>query len=313
MRRAKSIFISVLIGILLGAAGASYVLVRYGNWIGIQRLSSNDQIARETPVPVMSPSSPTLPPVEALRNQALQASQQAETQSQPQPQSQSQPLLDQQLLVPEQPPPAPEIFISDLHAEPAAPGIQSHPRVQPHPPDPSANVGIIEGVPAKTSINPPEMPESPQSMAQAVVELRHKDLGLPVEDLNRQDLRDSFNEARIGHIHQAIDILAPRNTPVLAVDDGKIARLWLSAYGGITIYQFDSSKKYEYYYAHLERYATGLKEGDHVKRGQVIGYVGTSGNAPKNTPHLHFAIFKLTDDNHWWEGTPVNPYLVFQK
>jgi murein DD-endopeptidase MepM/ murein hydrolase activator NlpD len=78
------------------------------------------------------------------------------------------------------------------------------------------------------------------------------------------------------------------------------------------IYQFDPEKKYEYYYAHLESYADSLKEGGHITRGQVIGYVGTSGNAPKDTPHLHFTIFKLTESQHWWEGTPVNPYLVFR-
>ena len=78
------------------------------------------------------------------------------------------------------------------------------------------------------------------------------------------------------------------------------------------IWQFDPSERYCYYYAHLERYADGLRDGDTVKKGQVIGYVGTSGNAPKNTPHLHFAIFKLTSDKHWWEGTPIDPYDILR-
>jgi len=112
--------------------------------------------------------------------------------------------------------------------------------------------------------------------------------------------------------HEAIDILAPRNTPVLAVEDGTVAKLFLSKAGGNTIYQFDPSGQYCYYYAHLERYADGLKEADKVSRGQVIGYVCTSGNAPKNTPHLHFAVFRLTPQKHWWEGSPIDPYDVLR-
>ena len=91
-----------------------------------------------------------------------------------------------------------------------------------------------------------------------------------------------------------------------------IARLFYSKAGGITVYQFDPSERYCYYYAHLERYADGLNEGDRVKKGQVLGYVGTSGNAPKNTPHLHFAIFRLTAEKHWWEGTPIDPYDILR-
>ena len=97
-----------------------------------------------------------------------------------------------------------------------------------------------------------------------------------------------------------------------AVEDGKIARLFLSDAGGITIYQFDPMSTYCYYYAHLEKYANGLEEGSTVKRGQVIGYVGTTGNAPRDTPHLHFAIFKLGDDKKWWQGTPIDPYSVLK-
>jgi len=142
--------------------------------------------------------------------------------------------------------------------------------------------------------------------------LRGKKLLLPLKGLKVADLRDSFEEGRSGHKHEAIDILAPRNTPVLAIEDGTIVKLWKSKYGGITIYQFDPTKTYAYYYAHLEKYEKNLKEGSWVKKGQVIGYVGTSGNAPPNTPHLHFTVFKLTKDKRWWEGTPINPYLVYQ-
>jgi murein DD-endopeptidase MepM/ murein hydrolase activator NlpD len=149
--------------------------------------------------------------------------------------------------------------------------------------------------------------------ADPVEDLRERNLTLPVQGMKREALRDTFNDVRggTGH-HEALDVLAPRNTPVLAVDDGKVARLFLSVAGGITLYQFDPSETYVYYYAHLEGYAANLREGDQLQRGQVIGYVGTTGNAPRDTPHLHFAIFKMTEEKKWWEGTAINPYLVLK-
>jgi len=146
-----------------------------------------------------------------------------------------------------------------------------------------------------------------------VEELRGRSLTLPVQGIKREQLQNTFDDTRgSSRKHEALDVLAPRNTPVLAVEDGKIAKLFLSDAGGITIYQFDPTMNYAYYYAHLERYADGLKEGDQVKRGQVLGYVGTTGNAPRDTPHLHFAIFKLTEDKHWWQGSAIDPYSVLR-
>jgi peptidoglycan LD-endopeptidase LytH len=143
--------------------------------------------------------------------------------------------------------------------------------------------------------------------------LEDRNLLIPVEGVAASVLTRQFSDARSGsRRHEAIDILAPRNTPVLAVEDGTIARLFFSKAGGTTVYQFDPSSAFCYYYAHLERYADGLREGQTVRRGQVIGYVGTSGNAPKSTPHLHFAIFRLTDAKRWWEGTPIDPYDVLR-
>ncbi len=134
-------------------------------------------------------------------------------------------------------------------------------------------------------------------------------LRMPVEGVEPSQLRDNFDERRGGdRAHEAIDILAPRDTPVLAVADGTVAKLWQSVPGGITLYQFDSTGRYCYYYAHLERYARGLEEGQSLRRGQIIGYVGTSGNAPRDTPHLHFAIYRLTPERRWWEGEPLNPF-----
>lgn len=156
---------------------------------------------------------------------------------------------------------------------------------------------------------------SPADAAEPEVarELKTRRLDVPVEGVKRDQLTDTFRDARSGsRAHEAIDILAPRNTPVKAVEDGTIARLFNSKAGGITIYQFDPSERFCYYYAHLERYADGLREGDRVKKGQLVGYVGTSGNAPKDTPHLHFAVFRLTAEKHWWEGTPIDPYDILR-
>jgi murein DD-endopeptidase MepM/ murein hydrolase activator NlpD len=157
----------------------------------------------------------------------------------------------------------------------------------------------------RTGIIPPSAPEAKDLAA------RH--LLIPVQGVPADKLVRSYHEARNGgREHEALDILAPRNTPVVAVEDGTVAKLFFSKAGGNTIYQFDPGMAYSYYYAHLDRYADGLKEGTQVYRGQVIGYVGTSGNAPKDTPHLHFAVFRLTADKHWWEGTPIDPYDILR-
>ena len=147
----------------------------------------------------------------------------------------------------------------------------------------------------------------------AIDTLRKRRLTLPVQGVTRDALRRTFRERRGGgRQHEAMDIVAARDTPVLAVEDGTVAKLFLSKPGGITIYQYDPSETYAYYYAHLARYADGLRERARVERGQVIGYVGTSGNAPPDAPHLHFAIFKLTAEKHWWQGTPIDPYPVLK-
>ena len=138
--------------------------------------------------------------------------------------------------------------------------------------------------------------------------LSGRNLELPVEGIRPEQLTRQYSEPRGGRRHEAIDILAPRGTPVKAVENGRIARLFFSKAGGTTIYQFDPTERFCYYYAHLDRYADGLRENDQVRRGQVIGYVGTSGNAPKDTPHLHFAVFRLNAEKRWWEGTPIDPY-----
>ena len=134
------------------------------------------------------------------------------------------------------------------------------------------------------------------------------DMTPPISGLALADLRDSFEEVHNGHRHEAVDILEPRGTPVHAVVSGNIRKLFLSKPGGNTIYQFDEMGVYCYYYAHLDRYAEGLREGVRVERGDVIGFVGSTGNADAHAPHLHFAIFELEPQRQWWKGKAVNPY-----
>ena len=130
----------------------------------------------------------------------------------------------------------------------------------------------------------------------------------PISGLALANLQDTFEEVHNGHRHEAIDILEPRGTPVHAVVSGTIRKLFLSKPGGNTIYQFDDMGVYCYYYAHLDGYAKGLREGMRVERGDVIGFVGSTGNADARTPHLHFAIFELGSERQWWKGKAVNPY-----
>jgi murein DD-endopeptidase MepM/ murein hydrolase activator NlpD len=147
-----------------------------------------------------------------------------------------------------------------------------------------------------------------------VEELRNRDLELPVQGVDDDDLRDTFFDARgEGRTHEALDIMAPRGTPVLAVEDGTIAKLFNSrGGGGLTIYQFDPAQIFTYYYAHLDGYASGLREGQKVRRGETIGYVGSTGNASPDAPHLHFAIFRLTPERKWWKGEPINPFGILR-
>jgi murein DD-endopeptidase MepM/ murein hydrolase activator NlpD len=147
--------------------------------------------------------------------------------------------------------------------------------------------------------------------ATAIEMLRERHLKMPV-DVDRDDLRDTFSDARgASRAHEALDIMAPRHTPVRAVEDGRIQKLFTSKPGGLTIYEFEPTETFTYYYAHLDRYAEDLHEGQMVKRGDVIGYVGSTGNASPDAPHLHFAIFRLTPERQWWKGEPINPYPVF--
>ncbi|MHB1124957.1 MAG: M23 family metallopeptidase [Ramlibacter sp.] len=175
--------------------------------------------------------------------------------------------------------------------------------------------------PAMAVTQPPrrtqdEQPSGPAPAAAAPDDgaalLAARALIVPVAGVAPTELSDMFDDARGGRRHEAIDILAPAGTKVFAADDGTVAKLFTSKPGGLTVYQFDPQGGLAYYYAHLDRYADGLEEGVTLQRGDLVGYVGTSGNAG-NTPHLHFAVFRLGPRRRWWEGDPVNPYPALRR
>lgn len=136
-----------------------------------------------------------------------------------------------------------------------------------------------------------------------------RNLLIPVANVTASQLHDTFNQARSeGREHDAIDIMAPQGTSVLATTDGAVIKLFQSDRGGVTLYEMDPSGRYVYYYAHLMRYADGIAEGKQLRRGEVIAYVGDTGNAGAGNYHLHFAISKITSPHQWSGGDPINPY-----
>ena len=138
-------------------------------------------------------------------------------------------------------------------------------------------------------------------------------LMIPVVGIKREQLQDTFNDARSsGRVHNAIDIIAPAGTPVVAVADGEIAKFFDSERGGTTIYQYSADRRYVYYYAHLQKRADTIKEKDFVKRGTIVGYVGDTGNSGAGNFHLHFTITTIAAGQSYWEGTDVNPYPLLK-
>jgi murein DD-endopeptidase MepM/ murein hydrolase activator NlpD len=133
-------------------------------------------------------------------------------------------------------------------------------------------------------------------------------LAIPVEGVRAGDLRNTFADPRAGQRHGAIDIPAAAGTPVRAADDGTLVQLGASDAGGLAVYQLDPGERFAYHYAHLDRYAEGVREGMPLRRGDLIGYVGASGDAPSAAPHLHFAVFRLGPQKDWSRGVPVDPF-----
>ena len=158
------------------------------------------------------------------------------------------------------------------------------------------------------------VPSTPEGTAAVTAANATGALVIPVQGVQAAKLTDTFTQSRgAGRLHDAIDIMAARGTPVLAVADGRVAKLFESKPGGLTVYQFDRAEKLAYYYAHLDRYADGLTEGRVLKRGEVLGYVGSTGNASPDAPHLHFAIMVLGPDKRWWQGDAINPYPLLTR
>ena len=147
------------------------------------------------------------------------------------------------------------------------------------------------------------------SSAETVDYLLARGIFIPVAGATLSDLRDTFDEGREGgRVHRALDIMAPRGTPVLSADSGRILRISVSSLGGNTIYATDPLGRVVYYYAHLDAYRPGLSPGAPLARGDTLGFVGTTGNAPKDTPHLHFQVMLMPADGRFWDGDPINPY-----
>lgn len=156
----------------------------------------------------------------------------------------------------------------------------------------------------------PDVQASPApTPAVAPPSLRPGQLIVPVQGITAAQLQNTFDDSRSeGRVHEAIDIMATRGTPVFAATDGYVEKLFNSRQGGITLYQFDPTRTHAYYYAHLDRYADGIEEGRLLKQGDLLGYVGSTGNASPDGPHLHFGVFVLGPDKQWSKGTAINPY-----
>lgn len=175
----------------------------------------------------------------------------------------------------------------------------------------SGQAAAVSQTPADNQTRPPQ--DEPNQAGNVAASTGPK-LLIPVAGIKEDQLRDTFSEARSeGRTHNAIDIIAPRGTPVLAAVAGKIARLFTSDRGGLTIYQLSPDEKLVFYYAHLERYADGMADGRIVKQGEVIGYVGDTGNAGAGNYHLHFAVWQVTDPKRYWDGMNLNPYPLLRE
>jgi murein DD-endopeptidase MepM/ murein hydrolase activator NlpD len=188
---------------------------------------------------------------------------------------------------------------------PVAAATLSPPSVARVDPLPVTSPGVASGI---TVARASDVPVPPAAASTTAV----YGLLIPVAGVAPADLVDTFTQARgEGRVHDAIDIMAPRGTPVVAVNDGRVVKLFTSKPGGLTVYQFDPQQQVVYYYAHLDGYAPGLAEGQLLHRGDPLGFVGSTGNASADAPHLHFEIQLLGPEKQWWHATSINPYGRF--
>jgi peptidoglycan LD-endopeptidase LytH len=196
--------------------------------------------------------------------------------------------------------------------------LSTIPTVSPVPSEPQASSPVVTLMPDGSSSGVSSAPaEGTQSTKDSVLSgsfVGTLKLIIPVAGVRPEQLQDTFTDSRSeGRAHDAIDIMAPAGTPVVAASDGEIVRLFQSDRGGTTIYQLSPDKKLVFYYAHLQRYADGLAVGKYARQGEVIGYVGDTGNAGAGNYHLHFSIAVLTDPKRYWEGKNINPYPLLRK
>ena len=196
---------------------------------------------------------------------------------------------------------------------PAAPAARAPSTPRPHAVSPAAAPGPVAApappapAPApRTAAEPPPLPPMPP--------VAPGQLLVPVQGVKPSQLTDTYSQARgEGRVHDAIDIPAARGTPVLAVADGTVLKLFASARGGTTLYELGTDGHTIYYYAHLDRYAAGTAEGKALRQGDVIGYVGNTGNAGAGNYHLHFEITTTNDPRRYWAGTPQNPFPLLRR
>ena len=155
----------------------------------------------------------------------------------------------------------------------------------------------------------------PPSTTTGDVDLLASEITMPLAGIDPAKLHDSFNDLRGGGVrrHEALDIMAPRRTPILAAAAGRVLKLFTSKAGGLMVYATDSSERFILMYAHLDAYADGLRPDQPLQRGQLIGYVGSTGNASPNAPHLHFALARTDNASEWWKGTPIDPLPILQR
>ena len=176
------------------------------------------------------------------------------------------------------------------------------------------------GVTRDTAASPvaptaPSGPTAPPVTATATdLEMLGREMTLPLAGIDPTKMRSSFNDLRGGtRRHEALDIMAPRRTPILSATKGRVLKLFTSKAGGLMVYAADASEQFILMYAHLDGYAPGLREGAELERGQLIGYVGSTGNASPSAPHLHLAIARSGNVAQWWKGVPVDPLPVLQR
>jgi uncharacterized membrane protein len=161
---------------------------------------------------------------------------------------------------------------------------------------------------------PPLTPSGTETVTVDDLALLRSEITMPLAGVDPATLRSNFAERRGGGTrqHSALDVMAPRRTPVQSAATGRVLKLFTSDAGGLMVYAADSSERFILMYAHLDGYATGLRDGAPLTRGQVIGYVGSTGNASPNAPHLHFAIARSADVRRWSKGQPIDPVAVLQ-